>query len=214
MGRTPRTGTPDVDTRQRLLDAGRELFTGAGFEATSTRDIAARAGCNVSLIKYYFGSKEGLLREIVRSFAEVVGERIRGIRETPATPAERIEAFVGTMLTQLSAQPDLYRMVFREVCSATSPIGAELREVVLQNQRMAVAMLAEGQASGDLRELPTPVVGMMIAGMLMFYFIGYPFTSRIVGEVSPETIETLRRTAVEILLRGVLSEGARGEETR
>jgi AcrR family transcriptional regulator len=51
---------------QALLEAAVALFAARGFESTTTREIAAAAGCAEGLIHRYFGGKEGLLLAIVR----------------------------------------------------------------------------------------------------------------------------------------------------
>lgn len=53
-------------TRAALLEAATKRFTVLGYERTTTRDIAADAGANVSLIARYFGSKEGLFAQVLR----------------------------------------------------------------------------------------------------------------------------------------------------
>lgn len=55
-----------VGTREQLLDAAEELFGRQGMDATPTREVveAARQR-NVSAITYYFGSREGLLLEVL-----------------------------------------------------------------------------------------------------------------------------------------------------
>ena len=54
------------DTRERLLGSAERLFAENGFDATSTRAIVEEAGgANSAAINYYFGSKEGLLREVL-----------------------------------------------------------------------------------------------------------------------------------------------------
>lgn len=53
------------DTRQRLLDAGRELFLAYGYDATSLRTIGERAGVDPAMVNYWFGGKEGLLRAVL-----------------------------------------------------------------------------------------------------------------------------------------------------
>jgi AcrR family transcriptional regulator len=58
IGRRP--GNPD--TRQVLLDTARRMFADAGYDKTSVRDIAARAGVDPALIRHYFGSKAELFR--------------------------------------------------------------------------------------------------------------------------------------------------------
>jgi TetR/AcrR family transcriptional regulator, regulator of cefoperazone and chloramphenicol sensitivity len=49
-----------------LLAAARKLFASRGYEATTTREIAARAGCAEGLIHRYFKGKAGLLLAIMR----------------------------------------------------------------------------------------------------------------------------------------------------
>lgn len=83
----------DADaTRTALLQAGRRRFTVLGYERTTTREIAADAGVNVSLISRYFGSKEGL-------FAAVV-EESAGVLESPPAPAS-VEEFLDQLSTSL-----------------------------------------------------------------------------------------------------------------
>jgi AcrR family transcriptional regulator len=62
----------DADARTRLREAALELFGRHGIAATSTRAILSAAGLrNPSAINYHFGSKTGLVDDLV-------GELIRG----------------------------------------------------------------------------------------------------------------------------------------
>lgn len=57
----------DRDAKQRaLLAAATKLFASQGFEATTTREIAAHAGCAEGLIHRYFTGKEGLLIALIK----------------------------------------------------------------------------------------------------------------------------------------------------
>ena len=47
-------------TRLALIRAALDLFGAKGFEAASTRAVAAAAGANLASIAYHFGGKEGL----------------------------------------------------------------------------------------------------------------------------------------------------------
>jgi len=47
-------------TRERLLEAALRLFGELGFEGASTYDVAREAGVSQGLIRFHFGSKEGL----------------------------------------------------------------------------------------------------------------------------------------------------------
>lgn len=52
--------------RGLLLDAAVALFAERGFDRTTTRDVAERAGVDASLIARYFGSKTGLYLAALR----------------------------------------------------------------------------------------------------------------------------------------------------
>ena len=54
------------DSRVNLLDAAEALFAEKGFDATSTREIAARSGDTLGTLSYHFASKQKLLEEILR----------------------------------------------------------------------------------------------------------------------------------------------------
>ena len=62
MAITRRNG---VSTKQQLLDAARAVLQRDGVAALSTRAVGAEAGVNLSLIHYYFGSRDGLLLAIL-----------------------------------------------------------------------------------------------------------------------------------------------------
>lgn len=59
-----------IDSKEKLLNAGLELFAMKGFDGTSTRQICNKAGVNISLIPYYFGSKEGLYAAVIELITE------------------------------------------------------------------------------------------------------------------------------------------------
>src|SRR5262245_48837495 len=56
---------PGHAAREGILAAALEIFAERGFDGSTTRDIAARAGMNLGLIQYHFGGKERLWRAAV-----------------------------------------------------------------------------------------------------------------------------------------------------
>jgi AcrR family transcriptional regulator len=52
-------------TRQRMVQAARELFVKHGYGATTLQDIADEAGVAVQTIYFTFGNKRALLKELV-----------------------------------------------------------------------------------------------------------------------------------------------------
>lgn len=58
-------------TRARILEAARVRFSRIAYDGVGLRDIARDVGIDVALIARYFGSKEGLFREVAeRAFSK------------------------------------------------------------------------------------------------------------------------------------------------
>jgi len=53
------------DTKKILLDNAERLFAERGVQATSIRDLARAAGVNIAAVNYHFGSKEGLVEQVI-----------------------------------------------------------------------------------------------------------------------------------------------------
>ena len=68
----PRPGRPrhipaasQVPPREQILDAAARLFTGQGYAATSTREIADKVGIRQASLYYHFAGKPGILAELL-----------------------------------------------------------------------------------------------------------------------------------------------------
>ena len=58
-------------TRDNILRAAQKLFAQKGYTTTGVREVAAEAGADTTLIRRYFGSKEGLFRAAVEEFLQI-----------------------------------------------------------------------------------------------------------------------------------------------
>lgn len=56
----------DRDAKQRLIDAGLEIFGTYNLEGATTRQLAEHADVNQAAIPYYFGGKEGLYFAVIQ----------------------------------------------------------------------------------------------------------------------------------------------------
>ncbi|WP_018969309.1 TetR/AcrR family transcriptional regulator [Rubritalea marina] len=55
-----------MNTRDQILASAWNLFTERGFEDVSVRDVTSDAGVNLASVNYHFGSKDGLIQEVVK----------------------------------------------------------------------------------------------------------------------------------------------------
>lgn len=72
-------GRASPGARERLLDAVVEHFAADGLADQSLRQIAASVGTSHRMLLYHFGSKDGLLLEVVRRVEVRTGERLAAL---------------------------------------------------------------------------------------------------------------------------------------
>jgi AcrR family transcriptional regulator len=102
-------------TRDALIRAALEVFGRSGFDAASTRAIAAAAGVNQALIGYHFGGKQGLylgvfeyiLEQMQLHMAPVADEVMARLAAAPDREQERRELAVQLLLCLFDAFNDM-----------------------------------------------------------------------------------------------------------
>ena len=146
-------------TRQRLIDATRELLAERPESDVSLRAITDAAGANVAAVSYHFGSKETLLRAAIEESVErLVQEQLDGLRalEDP-TLDEIVAAWTRPVIDAVAASPCREQIFMRVVGRTLSTCADERREQVTaqaaEAQDELVAALARVYPDLDDSEL-------------------------------------------------------------
>lgn len=156
-----------IANRTRLLEAAREAFAHLGAAAEVTY-IAERAGVGVGTIYRHFGSKEGLLREVVlRAVSEF--ERDLGDSERSVEPVAALRVF----LIALLRATDRYGWLFDAMLTGDLPREAsEGIEGVEAGQRIS-HILHRGVALRTLRsDLDVAVASNLLLGLPLTWRYG------------------------------------------
>lgn len=94
--RRPPPRTTGTTAPERLKEAAIIEFADRGFHATTTRDIAARAGLSPAGVYVHFPSKEDLLYAISLDGHHAALEMLREAAADAGTPVEALRITVGT----------------------------------------------------------------------------------------------------------------------
>ncbi len=189
-------------TRAALLMAGIRLFGTKGFEATSTREIAAAADANIASIAYHFGGKDGLRL----ACAEMVASRIQGVvgpvlgaidpKGDPALAQAGFErvlmGMTDFMLGQVDAR-DIASFMLREMGVPGAVFDRVYSDFILPVHRSLCALLglATGQdPESDLIRLGT----FSIAGQVVYFRIGHAIVARRMEwqAAGPDEVEAIK----------------------
>jgi AcrR family transcriptional regulator len=75
-----------AETRAEIRRVALELFTEKGFDATTTRDIAAALGMNQASLYYHFAGKDEIVRSLLDTRQRDVEEFLSWLHGQPRTP--------------------------------------------------------------------------------------------------------------------------------
>lgn len=108
-----RPAQQEQDPRAALIWSARQKFIRKSFDKVSIREIAALAGVNSALIKYYFQNKEGLYKAMI---LEVTGEVMADFKtHLQASPFDSLESFFRSFFNVMQQSPEFPLLMLKEV---------------------------------------------------------------------------------------------------
>ena len=148
--------TPDPDStqtsRERLLEAGKSLFSKLGFEQTSTAAIAREAGTSESQLVRYYRSKVGLLEAIFNENSKELNHRIQQVVVAATDAREALAGVLECITEAFGKDPPLaYLLLFegRRMRGATSEII--LSKGFLEFDTLLHVLIHRGKRDGTFR---------------------------------------------------------------
>src|SRR5215469_3230360 len=138
------------DVRKKLLDAARELFPRYGYRGVSSRQIGAAAGVNFAMIRYYFGGKPGLYREMLNGVMQPARKTLDAM-SAPESP-QQLTYVLENITRSWAANPWVAGFVVREVLAPDGPMRAMFLREFPERLAPLVERMVEGEiACGKLR---------------------------------------------------------------
>lgn len=144
-------------TRQRLLDAGREVFANKGYHAARVDDIVEVADTSHGTFYLYFSNKEDLFRALVHEVAERLGELTQQLE--PIGPDEQGLEVLRSWIGQFAELYDRYGTVIRTWTEAEADdteigqIGAEVLGQITRSLAEHVTPALPEDVRGDVAVL-------------------------------------------------------------
>jgi AcrR family transcriptional regulator len=175
----PRSGSAG-SVRERLLNAARELFLRYGYRAVSSRQIGAAAGVNFAMIRYYFGGKPGLYREILQG---VLPAQFREFEAFADAGGAQLPDILDNIVRVWAANPWIAGFVLREVLVP----GGPMRAMFLREFPERLAPLIERAVHAQIRrgtlrpDLDAKLLVLSMVSLGIFPFLAFAVTSRVFG---------------------------------
>ncbi len=102
-----------VETRAKLISAGRQAFAETGYAEAAMDDFTASAGLTRGALYHHFGDKRGLFEAVV---TEIDAEMTARLKARAAKAPSRWEGFVeeGIGYIEMALEPEIQRIMLRD----------------------------------------------------------------------------------------------------
>jgi AcrR family transcriptional regulator len=187
------------DKRQQILAAAVRVFANRGYEASRVGDVASEAGVAYGLVYHYFGSKEAVLEAVFRESWGRLLTAIAQAEQTAGTAPERLALVVKIVLRAWRDDPDLVRLLVREV-TRNPHIQDELDEIG-QAFASLERIIAGGQEEGTIR----PSLDARLCAWMLYGALEEILTGWVLGRLpdDPETVARAEREVIGTVVRGL-----------
>lgn len=157
--------SPDSNSKLCIIKAAATLFAKLGLDKCSTREIAKQSDSNISLISYYFGGKEGLYKEVMRSYALEVKSNAQHLVDdiqkkdiTAEVFMEYMEKFIENVISTRLKNPEVSKIFSREKLAGL-PYAREIYQEIFYPLILNFYRLVEtGQKKGFVKAEVNPAL--------------------------------------------------------
>jgi AcrR family transcriptional regulator len=188
--------TPEA--ARRLLVAAVEAFAERGYHATTTRDIAGRAGMSPAALYIHYRTKEELLHRISRIGHEKALLVLTAAADGEGTAAERLAGAVRSFVRWHAARHTTARVVQYELDALADAHRREIVELRRRSDAVIRRVLAEGVRDGEF-DVPD-VPGTTLAVLSLCIDVARWFTTE--GSRTPDEVGALY---ADLVLRMVVA---------
>ncbi|MFF9625887.1 TetR/AcrR family transcriptional regulator [Streptomyces griseosporeus] len=182
--------TPDA--ARRLLVAAVEAFAERGYHATTTRDIAGRAGMSPAALYIHYKTKEELLHRISRIGHEKALDILRTAARRDGTPSERLADAVSSFVRWHAGGRTTARVVQYELDSLGPDARAEILALRRQCDAEVRAIIEEGVAAGDFDVLDVKGTTLAVLSLCIdvarWFNVDGPWTPDEVGSLYADLV--------------------------
>jgi len=172
------TETTYTEKQEKILAAAEHLFAEHGYEGTAIRDIAEKAGVNIAMISYYFGSKEKMLEAIFSKGASHFKNLQEELRNNSSlTALQKLEWFIDNRIEKIFSRERFFRlMICEQMIDKNIEITKMMNSLRSKSADMIKQILKDGKKDGSIAvEVDPAFLLNTITGIIIQTILSKPF---------------------------------------
>jgi len=208
------------NSKQKIIDAAITVFSEKGKHGTRMEEIARHAGVNKAMVYYYFGDRETVYREVLKTIFTMtfkeIGRNFDYVLHELSDPVERIQ-FMSRLYSRIIIEHhSKYRILIEALSDRSNLIPSIIREIRSEvpefDPQKFAAILQDGINKKVFRDIPFGHFINAFIGLQLSFFIIRPIFTTFMDMSDQEQQSFLQeRGGVihDILLNGILERRAR-----
>lgn len=156
--------------RQRLLEEAFHAFMKADYNQVTLRPLATKAGTSVSMVTYYFGDKQGLYEEVVRSQFRRIGQALE--ESYSFEKGIDLEKLMMSYFEIHQSNPDFPAFFINILAYKNAPGYALLAKILDSKREKINQLVSRSQNSGLVKhDLDVDVFRILLMSLSVFPFL-------------------------------------------
>ena len=156
-------------TKQKILDAARDVFSQKGFDGSSVDEIALQAGVNKASLYYHFGDKASLYDRVLTENLHDFLLRVRKAVAAAHDPEAKLTAFIRAYGENFEGNRAMAPLMLRELASDGEHLSDAIKKVLTDIILEVDAILKGGQRAEIFREAKTFITYIMMVGSMNIF---------------------------------------------
>lgn len=192
------------DRRQQILNAATELFARQGFQGTTTRQIAERAGINEAIIFRHFATKDDLYWAILHEKSQLAGG-VKRLEQHLQSGGSDLQVFSDLAQRMLRRDTTMTRLLLFSALENHRLSHRFFRTHVADYYQTLASYIRQGVEDGRFRRIDPMLAARSFLGMVFYHFMVQElFGGKRYHHYSPAAVS---QTLAEIFLQGMLPSG-------
>jgi len=197
------------ETRERIIQAAKDVFAEHGFAGARVDEIARRAEVNKAALYYHIGDKQALYAAVLHSVIGTNARKLAADMEALSDPEEKFRSYFTTLAEAIGRNPQMPRIMMRELASG----GVNLPDIFFQDLDMALKIVTEMIEDGVKRGVfidTIPIgVHLMVISALVFLqvcgpiFLGHPKAPRSLKKIDKAFLPLAAQELERFILRAL-----------
>lgn len=183
------------DTKENIFLAAAHLFAKRGYNGVSMREISEKSGVTKPTIYYYFGSKEGIYRELVDTGIQHVFSSFEHISKDDMSAKDKLVAMTKQLFRFAVDYPEFTKFFMTLVTPLIdNAVLEKFKKEAERRGRILVTIICTGIESGEFGASANPELAANIIGGVWQHFIWQQLASHkkiLTDELAEEIIEIL-----------------------